>query len=578
MPEKIYSKSPFRANRHRAPGTLARRRSNFRRTALFASLALSLILVASCSRQASQAGGTAPESAGAANGEAQTLAAASGAAGSSGQPASAAKSAAPADAAAGGTASPVAGGSSAQGATGGSAAAPAGPYVSFVTGTVTGARPTGDSTKIVSTPAKLRVADSIERGELVQSAKSSAAEVRIGSEFDIGIGEETTVRFDSVAGAGKGPDRLTLHLEKGTLQIKAGAALIDGSLTGSTGAGGRPLLLEVHTPLLFVSSRGGSMLLSAQPDNDRAAVGLGQAWILPQSVVYSDLVGKLHDESILKDLDTILSKALPVSRHEELSVTSSQLTNIDRVGSSLRSELKAVLAAKPPTAQQSSTVASLTTRASGEVQSALGKPKPLSASLQKQLDPSMVTQPKMKTTSVSESSSSKGTSAGQSTQPPSAGSQGSAGAGASQPAQQPTSSAPGGQAGQLSPPSNGQTGQGVQAPSTNSVQTGQTGQGSSQAAAPPSQGSTTTSNAPVGSRTTSKSSSSGNAAVGRAVLDALDKFFNPTPSSNGAGGANGTAGSSAGGASSSGGASGAGSSGGFSGPTPPTPPTPPTAP
>ncbi len=575
MPEKIYSKSPFRANRHRAPGTFTRGAPSGRRAASFAFVILSLILLASCSARGEHSGatssskGTAAQTAHDRGGTAagtQSAATSGGApsggvSGAAASPAGGGAAGATTSATAGTPAGKTAGASSPGAAAGSGAATPTGPYVSFVTGTVTGSRPEGDSAKLVSTPAKLRVADSIERGELLRSGKSSAAEVRIGSEFDIGIGEETTVRFDSVGGAGKGPDRLALHLEKGTLQIKAGSALIDGSLTGNSGSrgnGGRPLLLEVHTPLLFVSSRGGSFLLSAQPDNDRAAVGLGQAWVLPQSVVYSDLVGRLQDQTILKNLDSILSKAVPLSRNEELSVTASQLVNINRVGRAIRSQLEAVLAAKQPSTKESSAISSLTSRAAGELQTALGKPKPLTASLRQELNPASVTQPKMKTTSVTENGHSSNGDTSKTTQQSAQSAPGSDGTGQASPA---------------SSPSGAQTAQ--PADTTAAPRAPAAGQQT----ASTSQNGSAASNAPAGSATTSKISSTGNAAVGRAVLDALNRFFGTGGSTSGGASGNGSGnGSGTGSAQSSGSPTGGSSSGGFSGPTPPTPPTPPTAP
>jgi len=383
MSIKIYSKSISRANR--------------RRTLLLSLAAVTAVSLISCSPHTPA---TKPASEPVASTPGGTATA--GAKASDNAPASDGEKTGSAVAAAGGE-----GGSAGSGA-----------YVSFVTGNVesttstAGAASPPASAASVSPRGAVHVADPVLSGETLTTSKASAAEVRVGKLFDFGLGESSVVRVER-----RDASHLTLTLLKGSIEVKAGSRIVsEGSIDpNGHSASSSPLLLEIHTPHLFVTSRGGSLAVTVNPDSTLCAVGLGQVWLLPESVVYSDIIGDIANQEVLRLLDSILSKAVAVSKHQQITVAETELAGVDKVGATLRRLLLETKGRQQLTKSEGEDIRSLAEKAAGEVEAAIGTPGPLSDALRKELDPASVHQRTMKT----ESSSSPGPGATTRKSPPS---------------------------------------------------------------------------------------------------------------------------------------------------------------
>lgn len=259
----------------------------------------------------------------------------------------------------------------------------------------------------------VRVADPVKPGELLTTDKDSLANVRVAKRFEVSLGHDTAVAFDKIdppppGSAARRPFRLVLSLHRGSLVVKAGSKLV--SRQSKKGDPPRkPLLLEVHTPHLFVTSRGGTLLITDTEKAMLAAVGLGNAWLLPSSLVYPHLIGKLG-KPVVTLLNGILSKAVPVGRDQQLTITPAKLSSVDRVGAALLAILTSIEGQKQPSKLTMEALTALAHKAAHGVHGAIGKPKPISTALRKELNPASVGKPKMKV--VSSSSSSSGSSSG----------------------------------------------------------------------------------------------------------------------------------------------------------------------
>ena len=530
MPRKIYPKSGYEANK----GTRTAGRRQLR--ALGAALTAWLLLL-SCGAAPSGGRNGAASKAGSAPPQAAAVSASSTAAPSSGANGASSGANGPATAAPGtaGAASAVAGTAGAQAALQSLKA-----YAAFVSGNVTIA---GGASK-----RELRVGDPVPPGARLTTARGSATELRIGTIADFGLGEEASLAVTSIsARSGGGPVvDVSLTLDSGALLAKLGESIAgaaeggaapSSAPVGSSGSTAGPaVLLELSTPRMFVTSTGGSLLVRSDVGSLTCAVGLGQAWLVPSSLVYTDLVSKLNDPKVEALLDSILSRAVPIHAGEEISVPYERLRRVDEAGITIHRILQANIEQRSFPAAASARLAELVGEANGELAGAVGSPGPLDAALRTELLPGAVIGPKMMRTPAAAApavAAPAGSASGKNGAAP----------GTSPPAFSPA--APG------APPA--------------------TAVASTSTAADSASG--TPFAAAAGSSTESSQSSSGNSALAKELLKAVSRLFDsPATPQPGAGPStqSGSPPQSSGAAGSSG--------GGPVAPTPPTPPTPPSVP
>lgn len=299
-------------------------------------------------------------------------------------------------------------------------------YVRFVKGLVRSEQPAGQSSspglpvgnrqsapgvESLMSGRSVRIADPVAAGETLTTEKGSAVEVLVGDEFDVGLGENTSVEFggDGMRAGSEsvgGLTRLELTLHRGTVIVKAGRQLVIDSgphPAGATAGVQPPLLVEVHSPHLFLSSRGGSLLLGDNGDSTLCAVGVGRAWVLPESVVYSDLIGTVTNPSAVAMLNEILSKAVALAAGQELTVPTSQLGEVDKLGKVVRAILAANEREQRYPQATNDAFTALTSQAAAAVAKAIGVPGPISGALERELNPASAQREKMKVTSATES-------------------------------------------------------------------------------------------------------------------------------------------------------------------------------
>ena len=389
MPRKIYPKSGYEANK----GTRTAGRRQLR--ALGAALTAWLLLL-SCGAAPSGGRNGAASKAGSAPPQAAAVSASSTAAPSSGANGASSGANGPATAAPGtaGAASAVAGTAGAQAALQSLKA-----YAAFVSGNVTIA---GGASK-----RELRVGDPVPPGARLTTARGSATELRIGTIADFGLGEEASLAVTSIsARSGGGPVvDVSLTLDSGALLAKLGESIAgaaeggaapSSAPVGSSGSTAGPaVLLELSTPRMFVTSTGGSLLVRSDVGSLTCAVGLGQAWLVPSSLVYTDLVSKLNDPKVEALLDSILSRAVPIHAGEEISVPYERLRRVDEAGITIHRILQANIEQRSFPAAASARLAELVGEANGELAGAVGSPGPLDAALRTELLPGAVIGPKM---------------------------------------------------------------------------------------------------------------------------------------------------------------------------------------
>lgn len=362
-------------------------------------------------------------------------------------------------------------------------------YVSFVSGKVVGARtPVSSGGGAAAAPpsggSEVGVGDPVDAGESLATGAGSLLQVLVGSSYELSLGRSSLLRFDAIDPPPAGSPRsfrLALTLEKGSLVVKAGRTFLHALPAKPSGAAPEPaLLLEVSTPRLFLSSRGGVLLVSDTGEAARCAVGPGSAWLLPRSIVYPKVIAKVPKPA-LDLLNGILAKAVPLSRDTEITVLAASLAPIDTVGSAIRE----ILASSEGEARLSQptmeALTGLARKAALGVSEAIGKPTAISSALRKELDPQSVAKQKMKVTSVSENGQAVTTASsaeGQASAASSTGDQGSAVSASPQAATTDGASQSAAPAGQRPVPPAGAPRQGATATSSGPASSGTPGTGS----------------------------------------------------------------------------------------------------